>query len=60
MHRIRGRSNERLDAAQKGLVDTDLTATKAALADIGDTELAALIAATYGIPQTAQGLLARI
>ena len=41
-------------------MDTDLTAVKAALADISDTELAALIAATYGVPQTAPGLLAWI
>ena len=41
-------------------MDTDLTAAKAALADIGDTELAALIAATYGAPQIAPGLLAWI
>ena len=41
-------------------MDTDLTAIKAALADISDTELAALIAATYGVPQTAPGLLAWI
>ena len=41
-------------------MDTDLTAVKATLADISDTELAALIAATYGSPQTAPGLLAWI
>ena len=41
-------------------MDTDLTAVKAALAEITDTELAALIAATYGVPQTAPGLLAWI
>ena len=41
-------------------VDTNLTAIKVALADITDTELAALIAATYGVPQTAPGLLAWI
>jgi hypothetical protein len=41
-------------------MDTDLTAIKAALADISDIELAALIAATYGVPQTAPGLLAWI
>jgi len=41
-------------------VNTDLTAIKAALAEISDTELAALIAATYGVPQTAPGLLAWI
>jgi hypothetical protein len=41
-------------------MDTELTAIKAALAEISDTELAALIAATYGVPQTAPGLLAWI
>jgi hypothetical protein len=41
-------------------LDPDLTAIEAALADISDTELAALIAATYGVPQTAPGLLAWI
>ena len=41
-------------------METDLTAIKAALAGISDTELAALIAATYGVPQTAPGLLAWI
>ena len=41
-------------------MDPDLTAIKAALTDISDTELAALIAATYGVPQTAPGLLAWI
>ena len=41
-------------------MDTDLTAIKAALAEISDTELAALIAASYGVPQTAPGLLAWI
>ena len=45
---------------QKSAVDTDLTAIKATLTDISDTELAALIAATYGVPQTAPGLLAWI
>ena len=46
--------------AQNGPVDTDLTAIMAALADIGDTELAALITATYGVPQTPPGLVAWI
>jgi hypothetical protein len=41
-------------------MDTDLTTIKAALADISDTELATLIAATYGVPQTAPGPLAWI
>ncbi len=39
---------------------TDLTAIKAALADISDTELMALIAATYDVPQIASELLAWI
>jgi hypothetical protein len=39
-------------------VDADLTAFKTALTDLSDNELAALIAATYGVPQTAPGLLA--
>jgi len=39
------------------VMDTDLTAIKTALADISDTDLHALIAATYGVPQTAPGLL---
>jgi hypothetical protein len=43
--------------AQNGPMDTDLTAVKAALADISDTEFAALIAATNGVPQIAYGLL---
>ena len=38
-------------------MDTDLDAIKAALADISDTELAALIAATNGVPRIAYGLL---
>jgi len=41
-------------------MDTDMTTIKAALADISDTELAALIAATYDSPQTAPGLPAWI
>ncbi len=41
-------------------MDPDLTTIKPALAGISDTELAALIAATCGVPQTAPGLLARI
>jgi len=43
--------------AQSGPMDTALTAINAALAEVSDTELAALIAATYGVPQTALGLL---
>ena len=39
---------------------TDLTAVKAALTELSDTELRALIAATYGVPQIAPGLLAWI
>ena len=42
---------------QSGTVDTCLTATKAALAEIIDTELAALIDVTYKAAQTALGLL---
>ena len=38
-------------------MDTDLTAVKAALAEIRDTELTALIAATNGVPPIAYGLL---
>ena len=47
-------------AMQTGGMHPDLTTIKAALANISDTELAALIAATYGVPQTAPGLLAWI
>jgi hypothetical protein len=39
-------------------IDPDLTAVRAALADISDTELAALIVATYDSPQFAPGFLA--
>lgn len=39
-------------------MDTDLTAIKAALAGLSDTELRALIDAANGVPQTAPGLLA--
>ena len=39
-------------------MDADLIAIKTALAEISDGELHALIAATYGVPQTAPGLLA--
>ena len=45
---------------QNCAMDLDLTAIKAALTDISDVELNALIAATYGVPQTATGLLAWI
>jgi len=38
-------------------MDTDLTVIKATLADLNDIELRALIAATYGVPLTAPGLL---
>jgi hypothetical protein len=49
----------------KPSVTADLTTVKAALADItladiSDVELAALITATYGVPQSAPGLLAWI
>jgi len=43
---------------QNATMDADVTAIKTALADISDTELAALIAATYGVPQISPGLLA--
>ena len=39
-------------------MDADLTAAKAALANISDTEFAGLIDATFGVPQIAPGLLA--
>ena len=42
---------------QNSAMDTDLIAIKAALADITDTELAAMIAATCRVPQPAPGLL---
>jgi len=45
---------------QNCAMDTDLTAVKAVLADLSDDELEQLIAATYGVPQTAPGLLAWI
>ena len=41
-------------------MDTTLIAIKAALADLSDTELTALIDATYKAPQIAPGLLAWI
>lgn len=41
-------------------MDEPLTPIVAALADLSDTELAALIAATYGVPQIAPRLLAWI
>jgi len=41
-------------------MDADLQPTVAALAELSDAELHALIAATYGVPQTAPGLLAWI
>jgi hypothetical protein len=37
-------------------MDNDLTAGQAALAEIGDTQLHALIDATYGVPQIAPEL----
>jgi hypothetical protein len=40
-------------------MDTDLTTIKSVLADISDTERRALIAATYGVPQTAPGPVRR-
>ena len=41
-------------------METDTTAVKAALADISDAGLAALISASDGVPQTAPGLPAWI
>ena len=38
-------------------MDADLTAIKAALAELNDTELHALVAATNGVPPVAYGLL---
>jgi len=46
--------------AQNHPTDTDLSPIIAALADLGDTELASLIDAPNGVPQTAPGLLAWI
>ena len=45
---------------QNAGMDTDLTAITATLADISDSAPVGLIAATYGVPQTAPGLLAWI
>lgn len=53
MRQIEKRSNIVLGVMQNGGMDTDLPAIRAALAEISDTELAALIAVTYGVPQTA-------
>jgi len=39
-------------------MDTDLTPIKSALAEVEDTELHVLFAATYGVPHTAPGLSA--
>ena len=44
---------EAVTPRQDAALNIHLTAVKAALADSSDTELAELIAATYGIPQTA-------
>jgi hypothetical protein len=41
-------------------MDADLQSVVAALAELTDTELQALIDSTYGVPQTAPGLLAWI
>jgi hypothetical protein len=35
-------------------MESDLTAVKAALSELGDRELRALIATTYGVPQIAR------
>jgi hypothetical protein len=43
---------------ENGAIDTDLDPVVAALAGISDAELQALIAATYGVPKVAPGLLA--
>ena len=45
---------------QNSGLDIDLTAVKGALTGLNDTELRALIVATYGVPQVAPGLLAWI
>ena len=50
----------RIVLAQNGGINDDLQAIKAALAEIDDDELRALIAAANGVPQTAPGLLAWI
>ena len=42
---------------QNGTVDANLTAIKAALAEISETGLTALVAATNGVPPVAYGLL---
>ena len=56
----RKRGPRTITATQNGGMDTDLARVVAALAKISDTELHALIGATYGVPQTAPGLLAWI
>lgn len=43
--------------AQNGALDADLTAINAALAELSDAELHALIAVTNGVPPVAYGLL---
>jgi hypothetical protein len=40
---------------QNGPVDANLNGVIATLAELSDAELHALIAATYGVPQTAPG-----
>jgi hypothetical protein len=62
MRWIEDRCNVASRVAQNWAMETNLTVTavKAALAEISDVELAALITATYGVTQTAPGLLAWI
>jgi hypothetical protein len=58
--RIKAESNEAQDTAQNGGMDPALHAIAAALAELDDTELHALIAATNGASHTAPGLLASL
>ena len=46
-----------MPVAQNGAVDADLTTIKAALANLTDAELHALIATSNGVPPIAYGLL---
>ena len=56
MRQIEKRSNIVLGVMQNGGMDTDLNPVAAALAEISDAELEALIAATKGVPQIAPEL----
>ena len=47
-----------MSATQDASMNTNAALIFAARADVSDIELRALIAATYGVPQTAPGLLA--